>query len=81
MHTFYALTALSPPPLLSFLPGFIYLLGGLVLARWSKKLQSNHLPCGKFSIRRSIVFGLGALLLVIGGLFCVVGLQQMHIFQ
>ncbi|MBA2679351.1 MAG: hypothetical protein H0U76_13255 [Ktedonobacteraceae bacterium] len=68
LHNLYAFAALPTPPLLYFLPAFIYLLAGLLLGLW-----------GLSYLRRSFigmctVLILSAVLLSLGVVFIVQGL-------
>ena len=72
LHNFYAFTALPTPPLLYFLPAFIYILAGSLTGLWS--LLHIRTP----SISLLAVLALGIVLLGLGVIFSVQGLQHLH---
>jgi hypothetical protein len=73
LHNLYAFAALPTPPLLYFLPAFIYILASLLLGLW-----------GLFYLRASFVGRLimlifSAVLLFLGITFIIQGLLRFHL--
>ena len=73
LHNFYAFAALPTPPLLYFLPAFIYILAGLLLGLWGLL----HLRTSFIGI--CIVLILSGLLLFLGIAFIIQGLLRFHL--
>ena len=73
LHNLYAFAALPTPPLLYFLPAFIYILAGLLLGLWSLL----YLRASFISILIAIIFS--AALLFLGITFIVQGLLRFHL--
>ena len=68
LHNFYAITALPTPPLLYFLPAFIYMLAGCLIGSWGW-LNLRTLPISLF-----VVLVVSIVLLALGIIFGVQGL-------
>ncbi len=73
LHNLYAFAALPTPPLLYFLPAFIYILASVLLGLW-----------GLFHLRvsfvgRLIILILSVVLLFLGITFIIQGLLRFHL--
>jgi hypothetical protein len=75
LHMLYTFVSFPTPPLLYFLPAAIYIIGGLLMARWCiKTLRANTRLAftGIF-----IVLSVSVALLILGAIFGGVGLQHL----
>ena len=68
LHNFYAIAALPTPPLLYFLPAFIYILAGCLIGAW------GLLYLRAISIGLLVVLATSIVLLILGVIFGVQGL-------
>jgi hypothetical protein len=75
LHMLYTIFSFPTPPLLYFLPAAIYIIGGLLMARWCiKTLRANTRP--KFT-GAFIMLAVSFALLIMGAIFGGVGLQHL----
>ena len=68
LHNYYAIAALPTPPLLYFLPAFIYTLAGCLMGAWGL-LHLRAVPIGLL-----VVLAVSIVLLTLGVIFGIQGL-------
>jgi phosphatidylserine synthase len=75
LHMLYTIVSFPTPPILYFLPAFIYIVGGLLLVRWCvKTLRKSTRPVFSGAL---IVLVVSLALLLLGAVFGEIGLQHL----
>ncbi len=76
LHTLFSLLSLPNPPLLSFLPGGVYLLAGLLISRWGIKIWQRKPETRTIRIGAAALILMAILSILLGLLFWITGLDQ-----